>query len=120
MSKGVNAIASNLDYAVPVTPRQFLRNADIVDGPTVLGNNNVTGAGEYFRSATILGRKSLDGTANTGSVKLGLSALASKQPYVLTSGASITIEAPLGSKFRFDGWYFVVASDGDGVVVIWS
>lgn len=118
--KGVNAVASNLDYAIPVVPHQFLRNADIADGPLVLGNTNVSGGGEYFRSATILGRKSLAGTANTGTVLLGLSNAANQQPYPLTAGASITIEAPLGSKFRFDAWYFKVASDGDGVVVIWS
>ncbi len=110
------AIASDINCCVPATPQQFLvTQADHTAAPKALASTRT-----YFRRATILACKALDGTNNTGDVQLGPSASASEQPFLLAPGDQVSLEAPTGAKWDFEDWYFTVASDGDGLVVIYS
>jgi hypothetical protein len=70
---------------------------------------------------TVKGAKSLDGASNdnAGDVYIGRSAAVGEQPIVLGPGLEKTFTAEQG---RTDPahWYFKVATDDDGVVVVIS
>jgi len=116
MSKGVNAVANNIDYCLDVTPKQFVQTANS-GTPTVF--TPVVTTDKYFRKAIIIGAKDLAATGNTSAVKIGLSIAASSQPLSIATGTNYTIEAPVGSRMRFDAWFFVTGTTGDGIVVIY-
>jgi hypothetical protein len=93
---------------------QVLRTALISDGRVAMSATNL-----WVQRVTVLGKKTLSGTVNAGSINLGPSSAASEQPYVVVSNDVITIEAAAGVEFNLADWYFIVASDGDGIVVIY-
>jgi hypothetical protein len=109
------ALANGINYCIPCRPLQFAATTTIAAGPTP-----ITAAQTYFRKATILAKKAVAGTANSGNIQLGPSATASEQPYTLAPDDEITLEPPLGAKWDFTDWYITVANDNDGVVVIYS
>ena len=108
-------LANGINYCVPCQPEQFATTTLIATGPTPIAASQT-----YFRKATILAKKALAGTANTGNIQLGPSGTASEQPYTLGPDDEITLEPPLGAKWDFQDWYITVANDNDGVVVIYS
>jgi len=116
MSKGVNALANDINYAVHTPAQQALATANATT-PTAFPS---AGTDKYFRKAIIIAVKDLAGTVDTTDVKIGTSIAASSQPLVITKGTSYILEAPTGSKFRFDQWFFVTGTTGDGIVVIYS
>lgn len=111
MSKGVNAIASHLDYCIYVVPQQFATTS--TGGPTA-----VQSAPKYFRKATFIAQQDLAGTANTGTVKVGFSSSANQQPFVMSPGDERTFEPPAGAKWDFHDMYITVTNSGDGVAVL--
>lgn len=113
----VSAVGATNATIVPdsVSPAQFAKTNASTTTPVAL-----TAAITTFQHATIIAKKSLSGTANTGDVKLGPSATANQQPYILAPGDEITLDAPFGKKWNFQSWYLAVENAGDGVVVIYS
>lgn len=109
------AIINDINYCKLTSPIQFAVNTNIATGPTPLSATQ-----RYFRYVVITAVKDESSAANTGAVKLGASATASKQPITLNQGDSYVIQAPVGSKYDFRDFYFTVANDGDGLVVIGS
>lgn len=109
------AIANNIHNCVLCTPGQFVITTTGVAGITPL-----TTAATHFRKAILMAKKDLTGTDNADIVALGPSAEANEQPIVLQPGDSYVLEAPLGAKWDFRDWNFLVAADNDGLVVIYS
>lgn len=98
-----------------ISPAQFAKTSVTPGTPVALAAASTT-----FQRATIIAKKSLSGTANAGDVKIGASASANQQPFTLSPGDEISLEAPFGKKWNFTNWYLDVATSGDGVVVIYS
>ncbi len=94
---------------------QFLVTTTTAAGPTQFSS-----AVKNFRRATVLACKALDGTVNVGNVKIGQSSAADEQPYVLTPGDEILLEAAPKARLDFSTWYFTVAENSDGLVIIYS
>jgi hypothetical protein len=95
-------------------PQQLLITS--TGGPT-----QVAAAGTFFRIAYILAVKTLSGTANTGTVKLGWNSAASSQPLALATGsAPFLYQAPVGATHDLGDLWISVASSGDGVVILYS
>ncbi len=116
MSKNVNAIGNDINFAIHTPAKQAVATATLAT-PTAWPSS---GSDQYFRKAIVIGAKDLAGTGNTSAVKIGTSIAASSQPLSIATGTNFTIEAPTGSKYRFDQWFFVTATTGDGIVVIYS
>jgi len=96
-------------------PAQFLKPNAAASPPVAL-----TAAQTFFRKATLLAKKSLDGTVNVGNVRIGASANANEQPFELAPGDEVTLQPAVGQKWNFQNWYLDVDNDNDGVVVIYS
>ena len=111
----ISNLANDIANCVAATPLQFAKPSSTPGTPVAL-----TATQTFFRRATILAKKSLAGAANTGDVRIGPSATASQQPYVLAAGDEIVLEAPLGAKWNFQSWYLDVDNSGDGVVIIYT
>lgn len=97
------------------TPLQFLKTSTAAAAPVALSATALT-----FRTATVLAQKALDGTLNTGNVKLGFSAAADEQPIELAPGDQQVFEVPVGQEWDFQSLYLKVATNGDGVVVLYG
>jgi len=97
------------------TPALFVKTNNNPGTPVSL-----TAATAKFQKATILGKKALAGTNNANPVKIGPSASAGQQPYVIEPGGEIVLEAPFGKKWDFINWYLDPQTAGDGVVVIYT
>lgn len=114
MSKGVNAIASHLDYCIYVVPKQFAQTTTVAAGPTAIQSSPL-----YFRKATFVAQKDQAGTANAGTVKVGFSSTDSQQLFVMNPGDERTFEPPAGAKWDFHDMFLRVSNDGDGVAVLY-
>lgn len=75
----------------------------------------------YVRQATVLGQKA-EQTDNTGDVRLGTSSTDAKQPYVIAAGREVYLNfgMPAESRINLGSYYVDVATNGDGVVVLYS
>ena len=101
--------------ATSIAPLQFAKTSTAAAVPVAL-----TAVPKAFQKATVLGKKSLDGTDNAGDVRIGASATANQQPYQLGPGDEVILEAPFGRSWDLAQWFLDVDTDGDGVVVIYS
>lgn len=93
----------------------FLVTSTIAAGPTRLSSTTIT-----CRKATVLACKGLDGptaSPNSGLVKLGRSGTANQQPIEMDPGAERSLGAAEQGRMDLSKYFFVVASDGDGLVV---
>lgn len=109
------AIASDIKCCVPATPAQFVKTVAAAGTPEAL-----TASRTYFRQAIFKAVKALAGTANTGDVKLGFASPVNEQPIVLTPGDTYVLQPTPGEKWDFATLYLDAATNGDGVVVIYS
>jgi len=76
-----------------------------------------------FRHATVIACKSLAGpsvAANTGMVKMGLSANPSEQPLEFNPGDERNFTAAAGQMLDLSQYYLSVANANDGVVVLFQ
>lgn len=94
-----------------VQPKQLVVSANVADGPTKISATTL-----HFRSAYIQGR-ALNGTPNTATVSIGLSATAGQQPLPVQSNKEVRLTAPDHLKYSFSDFYFLVASNGDSLVI---
>lgn len=110
------AIANDIGACIYVVPLQLLKTSTTVGTPVKISSTAI-----YFRKATILAKKSLAGTNNTGNMLLGLGSTTITLPYSLAPGDEVILEAPVGAKWSLSDWYIDPATtSGDGVVVIYS
>lgn len=81
------------------------------------GNNakQFAAAGSYFRQATIVAQKGLDGTANVGTVYIGTTS--ASQPIALTAGQSWELDADSGGKRDFGSWWISADNLNDGISI---
>lgn len=96
-----------------VQTRQLLKTNSSTTLPVALGID-----GTYFRTATLIGNNDNARTANTGNVWIGATTNNNAQPFLISSGQTITIEAPVGEWYDLNDWYLDVATANDGVVII--
>lgn len=108
------AIINDINYCKLATPLELLKTTTVAASPVAIASTQT-----FFRFALLMGCKALDGTLNTGVVKVGASATASQQPITINPGDTYVLQAPVGAKFDFQSWYLAVASDNDGVVAIY-
>lgn len=94
-------------------PSQFLKTSTAAAAPVALAS-----AATKFRWALVLGRKTESGTPNEGSVWIGASSSASKQPIEIVSGGAWIFPVPSGERWSFGDWFLKVENDGDGVVIL--
>jgi hypothetical protein len=95
---------------------QFLKTTTTAAGPTALSTTKTT------RNFTLIACKGLDGptaSPNTGKVFIGQSAAASQQPIEMSPGDERSFEKE-GGVFDLASFYLTVATNGDGVVVIYQ
>jgi len=108
-SVGATILATNS------APQQFAKTSTAAAAPVAL-----MATPKSFQKATVLGKNSLDGTDNSGHVRIGASASPNQQPYELARGDEVILEAPLGRAWDLAQWFLDVDTDADGVVVIYS
>lgn len=113
---GIHKIGSDIRGCVYQKPVQLLKTTLIATGPTQV----TTTGGTWFRIARIIAIKDLNGTNNAGVVKIGWTSTASQLPIVMAAGTSIVYEAPVGAKHDLADLYVSVATDNDGIVVVYS
>lgn len=109
------ALTNTLAACTEAIPGQF----------AITNPNNATrvafaAAGNYFRHATVTAQRDLAGTPNVGVVRFGVSNGANLQPVLLNPGDQQVIDAPVGCKYDFAKWFLAVATNGDGVAIIFS
>ena len=97
-------------------PQQIVKTVAASGTPEAITATSPT----YFRHAMFTGHNDEARTANTGNVWLGVTSGNSTQPIRIVPNQTITLEAPLGLMFDLSSWYLDVATNGDGVVVIYS
>lgn len=84
-----------------------------------VASGTITAKGElYFRRALFLGNKAAR-TANTGTVYLGLESTNDSQVLPITTGAERTLEAVTGARLSLADLWLDVATNADGVVILW-
>lgn len=105
---------TTLTGANATTPIQITKTVAASGTPEALA-----ASGTYFRKATILAQKAAR-SANTGTVYLGIGSTNDTQPIGLSPGDVWSIEAPQGEKYDLNDWYLDVATNGDGVVIIYA
>lgn len=96
---------------------QFLKTNTTAAGPVSL----TAGVTRNYRKASIFACKGLDGptaSPNTGTVYLGFSAGAGEQPMEMQPGDERTFGNEQGM-LDLAGIFLKVATDGDGVVVVY-
>jgi len=96
-------------------PTQFLKTSTAAAAPVALKAVSTS-----FSKATLLAKNSLAGADNTGNVNIGPSPTANQQPFLLAPGDELVLAPAIGLKWDFADWYLKVATNGDGVVVIYS
>jgi hypothetical protein len=79
---------------------------------------SIAADGTFFRHATVFAKKAAR-TVNTGVIYVGTTSVNDAQPYDLEPGDVWTIDAPAGGKLDLNDFYVDVATNGDGVVVIY-
>ncbi len=109
------SVQNTLANCVDSNPSQFLKTSTAAAAAVALA-----AAGTKFRWALLLGCKSENGTANVGSVFVGASGDAGKQPIEIFPGSAYVLPLPQGAKWDFGSWFLKVANDGDGLVVIFT
>lgn len=72
----------------------------------------------WYRTLRATGNKAVR-TANTGTVYLGLLATNDTQALAITTGATVTLEAPVGARLNLADLWIDVATNADGVVLWW-
>lgn len=76
-----------------------------------------------YRKLTLIACKGLGGptaSPNTGVVSIGNSAAANEQPILLNPGDERNFDAPPHRMDDLQQWFLKVATDGDGVVAVYS
>lgn len=111
------AIINDINYCKYVKPTQL---AVSMGSAGELHAFSAADTPRYFRKATILGKKSLDGTSNVGAVHIGASGAEDEQPYTVNAGDEIILEAPVGAKWDLRDWSGVADENSDGLVIIYS
>ena len=110
----VNAtITSTAIAATETVPGQFLKTT------TAAAIVALQAASLYVRWCLIIAQKDLAGTANAGVVRLGTSIAANSQPWPLSPGDEFTVPIPDGSKLDLSKLFLSVATNGDGVTVLY-
>lgn len=71
-----------------------------------------------YRVARFLGNKAAR-TANTGTVYLGLESTNDTQALPITTGATVVLEAAPGARLDLSDLWIDVATNADGVVILW-
>ena len=97
-----------------VVPQQLIK--------TVASNGTperVSPVPRKFRTATFVGNKAAR-TANTGTVYLGWSSVNDEQFIPVTTGASVTINAPSGEAYDLFDLWIDCATNADGVCVFFA
>lgn len=109
------AITNSLASCIAATPTQLLKTTTTAASPAV-----VAAVATYFRKAIIYAVKTLAGAVNTSDVNIGFSGTASQQPIVIPPGGEYVLEPPNGAKWNLADLYLTVATNGDGIVVLYT
>ena len=72
----------------------------------------------WYRTLRTTGNKAAR-TANTGTVYLGLVSTNDAQALAVTTGVTVTLEAPVGARLNLADLWLDVATNADGVVLWW-
>lgn len=70
----------------------------------------------WYRRVRFLGNKDTR-SANTGTVYLGLSSTNDTQPLAITTGATVSLDAPEGARLDLGDLWLDVATNADGVLI---
>lgn len=98
----------------------------VVTGTTAANPNPLSAVVKNCRMFMIIGRHKLDGLddtgINTGKVTLGHDSTAGSgvQPILFNPTDERVWNAPAGQGFDLNRWYFNVATNGDGLVVVYE
>lgn len=112
------ALLAALALTAPAQPRNQVDSIQLVvlnsstTVPVRLSSNHVA-----FASMTVIGNKA-ERTANTGTVYIGPTSTNDTQALAITSGATITLVAPVGETIDLYNWWLDPATANDGVVLI--
>lgn len=96
------------------TPTQITKTVAASGTPEALA-----AAGSFFSRAILIGKKAAR-TNNTGIVYLGIGSTNDTQAWEIAAGAVLTLEAPMGQRWDLNDWCLDVATNGDGLVIIYS
>lgn len=108
-----STMANNIADNVAVIPLQFVKTNN-VGAPVAF-----SAAALYFRWAFVIAQQDHAGTPNAANIRIGFSGAGNAQPIELAPGDQYEIPMPLGAKVNFQNLYLDVASNGDGVSVIY-
>ena len=98
-------------------PQQIIKTVAASGTPEAITSTSPT----YFSNAIYIGLKAVNPrTANSGIVYLGVTSGNETQPIAINPSEVYSISAPTGVIFDLSTWYLDVATNGDGVVVIYS
>jgi hypothetical protein len=95
---------------------QFVITSTVAAGPTPLSS-----VVKNCRNFTLIAAQTLEGptaSPNTGLVKVGNSAVAAEQPIEFNPGDERGFAPRDGGMYDLSQYYFTVATDGDGLVVV--
>ena len=95
-------------------PQQIIKTVAASGTPEV-----ITDTPTYFSYAIFLGERAVR-TANTGIVYLGVTSGNDTQPLAINPGQTLSLSAPIGMEFDLNKWYLDVATNSDGIIVIYS
>ncbi len=110
-----SSISNVLANCIAAVPLQFLTTSTAAAAAVAVRATQI-----YFRHAIIFGKKSLAGTNNTSDVNLGFSAAANEQPISIPPGGEYELKPPNGVKWDFNTLCLKVATNFDGVVIIYT
>lgn len=94
-----------------IKPKSLVVSSTVLAGPTLISADTV-----HFRHAYFQGRAA-DGTPNVGAVNIGILSAVGQQPLPVASNKEFQLSAPGNLKYSFSDFYFIVASDGDSLVI---
>ena len=100
--------------------REYIKAKQLIKTVTASGTPEAI-ASEFtqFSHAIFIGLKAAR-TPNTGRVYLGVSSANDSQPITLDASETKSISAAPGVIYSLHEWYLDVATNGDGVVVIYA
>ena len=78
----------------------------------------ITTTAQWFRKASIYGKATVQGAANTDKVWIGVSSVDGENAIEVLAGGEVIIEAPEGGRYNLADFYVDVAVNGEGVVVV--
>lgn len=88
-------------------------------GIAAAASGTLTAQGQlWYRRALFLGLKAAR-TANTGSVFLGFESTNDAQALTIGTGATLTFDAAVGARLNLADLWLDVATNADGVCIIW-